>query len=167
MIYFRLFSIKLSQFYESGHVFCVLTRINTSCFTHSFETQPGPVGRPGARTGLGWKKIGEGKIRCDPAIPGQKPDCNPLTFVLFFLLKRRRFDLKKIDSVKTRNLDLGPGCPPGRIWKLWFYYIMFLDWIFFFNFIIWWWVYWKLGFIICFNLLCIEVIIVLRSWSRI
>jgi hypothetical protein len=29
--------------------------------------------------------------------PGQKPGCNSLTFVFFFLLKRRRFDffLKK------------------------------------------------------------------------
>ena len=36
------------------------------------------------------EKIGEGKTRRDPTRPGQKLDCNPLTFV--FLLKRRRFD---------------------------------------------------------------------------
>jgi hypothetical protein len=41
------------------------------------------------------KKLGVIRLTrwVDPARPGQKPDCNPLTFV--FLLKRRRFDLKK------------------------------------------------------------------------
>jgi len=41
------------------------------------------------------EKIKEGKTRCDPVDPTrptQKPGCNLLTF---FLLKRRRFDLKK------------------------------------------------------------------------
>jgi hypothetical protein len=123
--------IKLSQSYKSGHVFYVLTWINTSCFTHSFETQPGPVGRPGAGTGLGWKK---NRGRKNPVRPGNtrsKTRLQPVDFCFVFLLKRRRFDFKKIDPVKTRNLDLGPGCPPGRVWKLWFYYIMFLDWIIF------------------------------------
>jgi hypothetical protein len=32
--------------------------------------------------------------RVDPARPSQDPIANPLTFV-FFLLKQRRFDLKK------------------------------------------------------------------------
>jgi hypothetical protein len=71
---------------------------------HSFEIRPGQVGRPGTWPSWGWnrarlkKKIGEGKTRCDSVDltrPGQKPGCNPLTFVFFFLLKRRRFDLKK------------------------------------------------------------------------
>jgi hypothetical protein len=44
---------------------------------------------------------------------------NPVAthWLLFFLLKRRRFDLKKIDPddpIKTRDLSLGPG----RAWKL-------------------------------------------------
>jgi hypothetical protein len=45
-----------------------------------------------------------------PGWPGQKPGYNLLTFI--FLLKRRRFDLKKKnwprqpgDPVKTRTLD--------------------------------------------------------------
>jgi hypothetical protein len=48
--------------------------------------------------------------RVDPAKPGQKPGCNPLTFV--FLLKRRRVDFfkKKMSRAtgskpKTRALD--------------------------------------------------------------
>jgi hypothetical protein len=39
------------------------------------------------------KKTGEEKTQRDPAIPLQKPGCNPLTFV--FLLKRHRFDFFK------------------------------------------------------------------------
>jgi hypothetical protein len=42
------------------------------------------------------EKTREGKTLCDPvdpSRPGQKPGCNPLTFV--FLLKRRRFDFFK------------------------------------------------------------------------
>jgi hypothetical protein len=38
------------------------------------------------------EKTGEEKTRCDPAALA-KPDCKPVD--LFFLLKRRRFDLKK------------------------------------------------------------------------
>jgi hypothetical protein len=34
--------------------------------------------------------------------PGQKPGCDPLTFI-FFLLKRRRFDLKKKLTRMTRS----------------------------------------------------------------
>ena len=72
---------------------------------HSFETRPGLVGRPGAETGPDWRK---NRGKKNPVWPGQKPDCNPLTFV--FLLKRRRFNFKKIwpgDPVKTRNPGLG------------------------------------------------------------
>jgi hypothetical protein len=45
------------------------------------------------------EKTGKEKTRCDPARPGKKPGCNPLTFVFFFLLKRHRFNFfkKKID----------------------------------------------------------------------
>jgi hypothetical protein len=51
--------------------------------------------------------------RVDPARPDQKPGCNPLTFVFFFLLKRRHFNFFKNDSddlvtqskPKTRALD--------------------------------------------------------------
>jgi hypothetical protein len=35
------------------------------------------------------EKIREGKTQRDPAIPGQKPSCNPLIFI--FLLKRYYF----------------------------------------------------------------------------
>jgi len=74
---------------------------------YSFETRD-PTD-PGLKPGRIEEKIGEGKTRCDPvdpvtrltrqymvdpARPGQKPSCNPLTF--FYLLKRRYFDLKKI-----------------------------------------------------------------------
>jgi hypothetical protein len=56
--------------------------------------------------------------RVVPAKPGQKPDCNLLTFI-FFLSKRRRFDFFKIeidpdDLVKTRN----PSFEPDRVLKL-------------------------------------------------
>jgi hypothetical protein len=70
---------------------------------HSFETRPGPVGRPGTRPTRGRNRAGlmkkQGKEK--PGWPGgstrltrQDPVTNPLTFVffLFFLLKRRRFD---------------------------------------------------------------------------
>jgi hypothetical protein len=52
---------------------------------------------PGLEPGQVEEKIWEGITRCDPVDParlGQKPGCNRLTFV--FLLKRRRFDLKKL-----------------------------------------------------------------------
>jgi hypothetical protein len=72
--------------------------------------KPGPPRRvdPGLELGRVKEKIGEEKTRCDsidPARPGQKPGCNPL---IFFLLKRRCFDFKKIDPsdpVKTRALN--------------------------------------------------------------
>jgi hypothetical protein len=45
------------------------------------------------------KKIEEGKTRLtwqvDPARPDQKPGCNPLIFVFFFI-KTTSFDLKKL-----------------------------------------------------------------------
>jgi hypothetical protein len=59
--------------------------------------KPGPTGQPGTWQTRGWnrveEKIEKEKTRCDRAKPGQKPGCNPLTFVFFcFLLKRCRFD---------------------------------------------------------------------------
>ena len=44
----------------------------------------------------GWveEKIKKVMIRRDSTDPA-KPGCNPLTFILFFLLKRRRFDFFK------------------------------------------------------------------------
>jgi hypothetical protein len=47
----------------------------------------GPVRRvdPGLELDRVEEKTGKEKTRCDPARPGQKPGCNPLTF--FFLLK--------------------------------------------------------------------------------
>jgi hypothetical protein len=64
-------------------------------FHRSFETRLGPARRVDPGSGR------PGVAQCDPTRPDQKPGCNPLTFV--FLLKRRRFDLKKkIDPVKTR-----------------------------------------------------------------
>jgi hypothetical protein len=60
----------------------MLALISTS--DHSFETRPGPAGRP--RAGLTTKR-GEKK----PGVTRQDPVINPLIFV-FFLLKRRRFD---------------------------------------------------------------------------
>jgi hypothetical protein len=60
------------------------------------------------------EKIEEGKTRCDPVK-------NPVAtrwLLLFFLLKRRHFDLKNIkidldDPIKTRNRGLGPDWPPS------------------------------------------------------
>jgi hypothetical protein len=56
-------------------------------------------GRPGTVTGPGWQKKGKKKPgmiwRVDPVtrLTGQDPVTNPLTFVFFvFLLKRRRFE---------------------------------------------------------------------------
>jgi hypothetical protein len=61
------------------------------CVNHSFKTRPGGSTRDlGLEPSRVEEKIGEEKTRCDPARLGQKPSCNPLTFV-FFLLKRHRF----------------------------------------------------------------------------
>jgi hypothetical protein len=80
---------------------------------YSFKTRPGPTGRSEAEIELGWRKNRRRKnpvwpgwpselTRQDPARPGQKPGCNPLTFI--FLLKRRRFDfLKKKLTRATRS----------------------------------------------------------------
>jgi hypothetical protein len=73
-------------------------------FKHSFETRPRPAGRPGARTGPGWRKNRVGK---NPVRPG----CNPLTLVFF--TKTTSFWFKKIDPTDpvtrskpgTRALD--------------------------------------------------------------
>jgi hypothetical protein len=51
--------------------------------------KPGPAQDPELESGRVKEKTGKEKTRCDLARPG----CNPLTF---FLLKRRRFDLKKL-----------------------------------------------------------------------
>jgi hypothetical protein len=87
--------------------------------------KPGLAGRPGTRPTRGWnraelkkkqgkKKPGVTQLTRRPGWPGK-------TRWLVFLLKRRRFDLKKKnwpgrprDPVKTRNPDLRPG----RVLKL-------------------------------------------------
>jgi hypothetical protein len=85
---------------------------------YSFETRPGPPGRPGTGPTRGWNRAGwrKNRVKKNPVWPGQKPGCNPLTFV--FLLKRYRFDLKKrIDTgdpvtrskPETRTLNLEPS----------------------------------------------------------
>jgi hypothetical protein len=63
---------------------------------HSFETQPGgsiwdPVD-PGLEPGRIEEKIEKGKTRCDPAT---QQDPVATRWLLFFLLKQYRFDLKK------------------------------------------------------------------------
>ena len=42
--------------------------------------KPGPVSQLGTGTGPSWKKIGKGKIGCDPARPGY----NPLNFFFYY-----------------------------------------------------------------------------------
>jgi hypothetical protein len=87
--------------------------------------KPGPAD-PGLEPGRVEEKTGEGKTRCDLATR-QDPVANPLTFIFFvFLLKRRCFDFfkKKLiqsrpdNPVKTRNPGLGPGWPQGQVLKL-------------------------------------------------
>jgi len=64
---------------------------------HSFETQPGPTGRPGSWPTRGWnrtelKKIGKFMTRCDPADPeklGKK--LQPVDFCFFFFTKTTPF----------------------------------------------------------------------------
>ena len=92
----------------------------------AWRADPGP-GRPEAGTGPGWRKNRGRKNSVwpswpgdpvDPARPGQDPVANLLNFVFFFfLLKWRRFDLKKQeltrpkpgDPVKTWNPEPGPN----------------------------------------------------------
>jgi len=57
--------------------------------------KPGPSrrvnlgpGRPRAGTGRVEEKIGEGKTRCDPARPDQKPGCNLLIFIYFYFFTK-------------------------------------------------------------------------------
>jgi hypothetical protein len=54
---------------------------------HSFETRSGEStwdpADPGLELGRGEEKIEEGKNRCDPARPDQKPGYNPLTFFFY------------------------------------------------------------------------------------
>jgi hypothetical protein len=61
---------------------------------------------PGLELGRVEEKTGKGKTRCDPARPGQKLGCNPLTF---FLLKRCRFIfivLKKLTRATLSKLEI-------------------------------------------------------------
>jgi len=60
---------------------------------HSFETRPGPAGRPGAGTGPSWWKNRGRKNSVWPGWPGQGPVTNPLIFVffLFFFTKTTSF----------------------------------------------------------------------------
>jgi len=90
---------------------------------HSFETQPDPG--PGRVE----EKIEEGKIRCDSVDPVTRQDLikNPVAtrWLLFFLLKRHHFDLKKknidlSDPVKTRDLEPETRAL-DRVWKLWIF----------------------------------------------
>jgi hypothetical protein len=68
-------------------------------------------GRPGAKTGLGWRKKWGRK---NPVWPCQKLGCNPLTFVFFFTkitlfwFKKKRIDLDDLvirSKSWTRVLD--------------------------------------------------------------
>jgi hypothetical protein len=74
---------KIGKYY----VFCYIDL--SFVISYTIVLKPGPARDPGLESGRVEKKTGEKKTRCDPARPG----CNPLTF---FLLKRRRFDLKKL-----------------------------------------------------------------------
>jgi len=84
------------------------------------RVDPG-LSRPGIGTRPGWRK---NRVRKNPVWPSEPAilSYNPLTFV--FLLKQRRFDLKKFwlsqpgDPVKTQNQGLEPGQPLSGVWKL-------------------------------------------------
>jgi hypothetical protein len=88
-------------------------------------------GRPGAKTGLGWRKKWGRK---NPVWPCQKLGCNPLTFVFFFtkitlfwFKKKKNWPGRPGDPIKILNPGLRPGWPPGRVWKLWFGLWFFLS----------------------------------------
>jgi len=120
--------------------FLTKNTLKNNHYHHSFETRPGPTGRPRTRD---WnraelKKKREKKKpgvtwltrRVDLARPGQDPVANPLTFVFFlflFLLKRRRFDFFKKKKLTWptwwpgQNPEpgpwTGPATGPGHILK--------------------------------------------------
>ena len=82
---------------------------------YSFKIRPGGSTRNSADPGRVEEKTRKGKTRrVDQARSGQKPGCNSLTFVFFFLSKPRHFDLKKknnsgdpvtLSKLETRVLD--------------------------------------------------------------
>ena len=81
--------------------------------TDSFETRSGGSIRNRADRGWNWVGFKKNKERQNSGWPCD-PVKNPVAtcWFLFFLLKRRRFDLKKKridpgDPVKTQNPDLG------------------------------------------------------------
>jgi hypothetical protein len=90
--------------------------LKNNCHHHSFKTRPDPAGRPETRPNRGWNRAGlkkkQGKEK--PGVT-RRPDktrsktwLQPVDFCFFFfLLKRRCFNFKKIDLMKTRNPDLG------------------------------------------------------------
>jgi hypothetical protein len=68
--------------------------------------KPDPAWRvdTGLEPGQVEKKIRKKKIWHDPVRLSQKPGCNPLLF--FFLLKRYRFDLKKLTRMTRSKLGI-------------------------------------------------------------
>jgi len=101
----------------------------------AWRVDSGP-GRPETGTGTGWRKNKRGKTQCDlvdSTRPGQKPDCNLLTFVFYFtkttsfwFKKKKNWPGRLDDPVKTRNPSLKLKQPPGRVWKLWEKHIRYL-----------------------------------------
>jgi len=98
--------------------------ITDSDASHSFKTRPRGSTWESANSRLEpsrvEEKTREGKTRChrvgwpedavDPTRPDQDPVVNPLTFFFVFLLKRRRFDLKK---KRTDPANLVTRSKPG------------------------------------------------------
>jgi hypothetical protein len=91
---------------------------------YSFKTRFSPTGRPGARTGPGWRK---NMGRKNPVWPGDL--ANPVknsvatrwvlfftkTMSFWFFLKKKSWPGRPDDPVKTQNLSLGPDQPLGVI----------------------------------------------------
>jgi len=106
--------------------YLVVTNIQSVYILETIVLKPGPARRvnPRLEPGRVEEKIEEEKTRWPgwPSKTRSKAGCNSLAFVFFFLLKRHRFDFKKMnwpdDPVKTRNPGLGPGWPSNRVWKL-------------------------------------------------
>jgi hypothetical protein len=122
--YFFNFLIDFFKFHPLTLNLLKIKLLNLQCF----ETRPGPAGRPGAGTRPGWWKnsishdpVWPSGLTGDPAKPGQKPGCNPLTF--FFFTKTTPFwiffkiGIDPADPAKTRwpgqNPEPGPWTGPG------------------------------------------------------
>jgi len=104
------------------------TPFQRHCSFHSFETRPdGSTQDPAdsrLEPGRVQEKIGEEKTWCD--LVDQVKNLVAASWLLFFLLKRRRIDLKKKLTRTTRWSGQNPSIELGRVWKLWL--LLLLPW---------------------------------------